>query len=386
MHYESLGGGFVKAIDISSNKELDPVSYNKSRTTETLCYIYDTAKPMHCLEDKSCKNSPLFVEQRITRSKHVLVQFDGWVDKPAPRANKSSASGIDFYEISMHEVSNGKVSLSSSYSANISKTVTSHTININTTLPKLYCIKLAVKDIANNVKYARRFVLYDNTSIIKTRQNSSMFYVTSASKETNYNWQQHHEQICMTWNGFFYNDFYIQNPLLNEIQPDSDFSGIYDQTTGLIPVNGTENVNGIVRFTFSWSGNNGSYSKETLVPNIMKQFYCTTLNMKDGEAYTFLLKAEDIMNNSLTENRTVYVDRSAPIIENIWLTKDDEEQIFVHDSKDLSKMKISFKTFDRHSGLRTIQWSFGTNEFEGSLINGNIKVNTVREVCILIMK
>jgi hypothetical protein len=100
--------------------------------------------------------------------------------------------------------------------------------------------------------------------------------------------------------------------------------------------------------------------------------------MRDGEKYTFKLIAEDIVNNSFIENRTFNVDRSAPVIEDIWLTKDGEEQIFVHDSTDLSKMKLSFKAFDPHSGLRSIKWSFGTDE--NQLASANIRVKTLERV------
>ncbi|XP_053405466.1 uncharacterized protein LOC128558962 [Mercenaria mercenaria] len=51
---------------------------------------------------------------------------------------------------------------------------------------------------------------------------------------------------------------------------------------------------------------------------------------------------------------------------------------YVHDSKDLSKMKLSFETFDPHSGIRSIEWSFGTNDVGQHLGSGKIRVNKLK--------
>lgn len=384
VHYETLGGGFVQGFDTRSNKPLVNIPYLKTNSTAAVCYIYDNAPPQHCLENKACDKSPLLVDNRVTRSKHLQIYFDGWFDPLPIGGSQSSSSGIDRLELSMFEVSGKSVSGTPVFTKIINASQTSLSLNVPPASPRLYCLKLEVKDKANNVKYVRRFFLYDNTSCIKTKPNKTMFYVSSASKMTHVLWQTHHNEICILWKDYFFNDFYLNNPLLSGVQPDSDYAGIYEQNEGLLPVNGTSNVHGITQFLFSWKLNNGTFSNETIVPSLTQQLLCSNLSVTDGQTYTLNIRAIDIVNNSYAEERKVFIDRSVPLISNIWISKGDREQLFVHDDSDLSKMKLSFETFDPHSGIYSIEWNFGTENIGHLLGKGTIKVNRLKEVCILV--
>ena len=388
IEFEALGGGFLKTYDFDSNTRRDPVPYRKTKATETICYTFDNAKPSHCIADKTCPyniTEPLIVASRITRFPEIDLSFDGWKDPIPNGANSSRASGIDMYEISVYGVSNGTVSTNKANLA-FSKKINSSTKNIRFTLssgePNLYCVNLAVKDIADNVQYARRFFLFDNVSRISVNAENS-FTVTTASSALNFRWQTHHNNICIEWKDHFYNKWYLANSFLDKIKSNSEINGTYEQIDGILPVTGTKNIYGIIAFYFSSSLNNGQTTSEKLVPYFPKQSYCESFPLRDGQTHTLYIKAVDIMNNSYIENRTVHIDRTVPHINNIGLMKNGTKRLFVHNDIDLSKMKLSFDALDPHSGLRNIEWIFGTLD-SGLVLGSQVNPpNIIDKVCCL---
>jgi hypothetical protein len=206
------------------------------------------------------------------------------------------------------------------------------------------------------------------------------FYFTSASIQTNYKWQTHHHDICLSWKDHFLNRFYFENPLLKPIAPATHGSvtGIYEQNDGKLPVSGTPNVYGIVQTMVSWTLNDGSPSTEIKVPNFQTQTFCKDLKVKDGQTYTFFIRSIDIVSNTFIENRTVHIDRSVPHINNAWLVKDGNEFLFVHHITDLSQMDMHFEALDPHSGVRQIEWAFGNANTE--LNSGSLSVGSFKNV------
>lgn len=379
MKFEVLGGGYLKAQDLRNNRELQPVPYKKSRVTEMICYTFDNARPQHCLQTNNClltTNEPLSVNTRVSRSPIIRLQFDGWFDPIPPGGNKEQASGIKSYEINVHAVNNGSIEEKSMANYKLNTTDTSLTLHLTPDESGLYCIVLEVKDFADNVQQARRFLIYDNTSNISVRADKS-FFVSSASKETKFMWQTHGERICLDWKGYFYNKFYIDNNILGPIKSDPSglIAGIYDQQFGLLPVTGTTSVNGIIEFLFSWRQTNHSFSDDISIPNIEHQTYCKQFNLSDGESYTLSIRAVDIVNNSLAENRTVHIDRSKPVLKIKGLLMINNESLLVHNDTDLSKLNIQIETMDQHSGIKHITWRFGFSETGTEIINDDLPVN-----------
>ncbi|XP_052791867.1 uncharacterized protein LOC128226010 isoform X2 [Mya arenaria] len=385
--YEAKGGGFLKAQNVK-HTILNAVPFKKQTTERTICYRYDSQPPEHCSKLLTCGSEPLQVDKRITRSTLHHIEFNGWVD-PVPRLGASrTASKIESYEVRVNEVmpSNGTLKVDYTYNV-IPSTIVNHTvksmdINLTANAPRLYCITLEVKDVADNVRQCRRFVLFDNTSSIKI-WNEHPFRFTSASPGTNYTWQTHHNDVCLSWKDYFYNNFYIYNELLNPIEPLSHvlITGSYDQITGELPVSGTSNVYGIIAYNVSWRLNHGSFSEEKPVPSFNNQSICKNLNVKDGDTYTVNVKAIDIVGNTLSDSRTVFIDRSAPHLNNVSLEKDGYEVLFVHKSSDLSDMKMTFDAFDPHSGLSNIYWTFGIADTMTELLNEHLGVRTTNNSC-----
>lgn len=162
----------------------------------------------------------------------------------------------------------------------------------------LYAVLLTVKDKANNMRRARRFVLYDNSTVIVSSDHS--FNITEFMHHNN------SSQLCISWTKRFHNNKFKFNNFLDPIRPDTAIKGIYDQEVGLLPINGTKNVNGLTAFYFTFMRNNKNVSTGKL-KEISHQSVCLTSEIKDGDIITFHLKVEDIMNHTLNDSVTVYI-------------------------------------------------------------------------------
>ncbi|XP_052789243.1 uncharacterized protein LOC128223852 [Mya arenaria] len=366
LKYQVKAGGFLRAKYIKKQTVLSAKPYQKTVTQQTLCYRYDSQPPEHCSILSRCSSEPLHLDKQITRSYLHNVEFHGWMDPVPSRGAARTASSIESYEIRVNEVMPSKGKLKVNYLFNVKSLIVKHTVksmdlNLISDAPRLYCFTLDVKDVADNVRQCRRFVLFDNTSSIQI-WNEKPFRFTSASPETDYTWQTHHNDICISWKDYFYNDFYIHNELLNPIESDPHglITDSYEQTTGEIPVSGTLNVYGIIAYHISWSLNHGKFSEEQPVTSLKNQSFCKDFNVTDGDTYTLNIKAIDIAGNTLSDNRTVFIDDSAPHLHDLWLIEDMKryEKLYVHKSMDLSKLKMTFAALDPHSGLFKVQWTF----------------------------
>ncbi|CAC5398105.1 unnamed protein product [Mytilus coruscus] len=245
--------------------------------------------------------------------------------------------------------------------------------------PMLYAILLEVKDRADNVRQARRFVLYDNSSKI-VKNKLLPIRVDSASNQTNFTWQIHHESICYSWKNSFFNNFYKKNNPLRRIRTEAFNSteGIYDQILGVLPVTGTTNIYGLTDFYYSLLLNKKNIDSGK-VRNLTLQSLCLKPIMNDGDTFLLCLQARDIMNHTLNDSIQVHIDRSVPEIADIWLIRNGRKQLYVHHSADLSVMHLEFKAFDLHSGVREIKWAFGIYENKTVLIEKSIAVEETND-------
>jgi len=100
--------------------------------------------------------------------------------------------------------------------------------------------------------------------------------------------------------------------------------------------------------------NDGPFLPENEVPDFLNQPFCKLLPVKDGETYVYI-RPVDIVGNTYNESHTLFIDQSVPQITEIWLEKDGYEQLYVHDSTDLSKIQMTFDAFDPHSGILKIR-------------------------------
>lgn len=56
----------------------------------------------------------------------------------------------------------------------------------------------------------------------------------------------------------------------------------------------------------------------------------TAIDHSDGKQITFFIRGYDVMGSSAEDNVTIWIDKSPPIIENVWLTRGDNLNISVH--------------------------------------------------------
>ena len=180
----------------------------------------------------------------------------------------------------------------------------------------------------------------------------------------------------------FYNNGSRKNNLLRPVKMEDRIHGkyIYDQIDGPLSVNGTQNVNGVTGYKYTLEKNNINTTLYGNVSNFLSESICLATDLKDGDIFTFILQAIDIMNHTLNDNVSINIDTSVPEITDIWLVRDGQGQIYVHHSSDLSLMTIKFKSFDIHSGLREVKWAFGVYENKTVLIEKAVGITDINTV------
>ena len=371
----AYAGGFLTTQDSVTD------TYKRTESKKELCFMYDDSAPTHCVGSQACTTSMLHLDRRVTSNPDIHVTFSSWIDPIPTGGSRSHASGISKFIIELLRVVElDKTTLQMKYPSLVTETKSPSDSSTDITLtdePALYTVVLEVHDEAGNVGRARRFVLFDNSSTVELFGDKHL-WSSSASSQTNYTWQTHHERTCFNWTGRYYNTYHLNFNLLRAIKTVDTITADYDQTTGPFPIKGTPNINGIVRFDYTWKLNNQSFQPYKTVGNFFSQSFCEDLRPSDGESYTFQIKPIDINSRYLTEEYVLHVDRSPPEIDNIWLMKDGFRQLFIHNSSDLSKMKLQFEALDMHSGLSgSIQWALGTVDGGDDIGSGFIAVYKV---------
>ncbi|XP_048259497.1 uncharacterized protein LOC124148456 isoform X1 [Haliotis rufescens] len=376
------GGAFYYRA--STWHHLDTEKFTPILKTKTICFKYDSISPVHCKGDSRfpCHSaSPLLLSARTTRSPNITLGISGWVDPYAEHGAPEQASGVKYYKVDVYGMKHLDLNtqvVDFDRQVFTSGKLTGNNVNITVPLPAetaMYVAYLEVHDVAGNVRYARRFVLYDNTSKLEVN-TTGVLRVTSASMDTKYTWQIHHGNIQLDWNERYHNDHYITNDYFCHVKPDTSkaISGVYDQVTGMLPVMGTVNIHGITRFKYQWRLNNGSETLWKSVPDFTNQSLSLNLNLTDGETYEVWIQAQDIMLNTIVESVVVHIDRSVADIADTWLLREGTSQIYVHNNTDLSTMVLQFRAWDVHSGLRSVLWALGTTNAASDLGNGALPV------------
>jgi len=365
LNFEAKGGGYLKAKDLRTNTVLSAVSYTKTVSNRQLCYRFDDAPPEHCSVTGTCSSDPLHLDHIISRDPIHTVVFTGWSD-PVPTGGMSvTASQIENYEIRVNEVLPSKGINKVDYTINfqsiiVNHTITEMTLNLTSHKPHLYCLTLEVKDVADNVRQCRRFILVDSTSYIETRPEKP-FHVMSASPDTGFTWQTHHNDICLSWKDYFLNRFYFDNELFNGVETDPHrlITGTYEHTSAELQVSGTPNVYGIVKYMVSWKLNNEPFTSEIEVPDFLNQTYCQRLPVQDGETYTFNIRPVDIVGNTYNESRTLLIDKSPPFVNTLCIKNERADGNCARLIKYSEPILVDVESYDNHSGIRTIKWEFG---------------------------
>ena len=130
--------------------------YQKISNGRLICYRFDDSPPRHCLETSSCSAQPLLLQTRVSKTPNIYVEIQGWEDAVPSGGTLEHTSSIEHYEVSVYEVhgTSGplKVGLDSVFTQIVDHSTSGLTLNISSGQPRLLCVKLEVKDHANNVR------------------------------------------------------------------------------------------------------------------------------------------------------------------------------------------------------------------------------------------
>nr|KAG5704406.1 hypothetical protein BaRGS_031112 [Batillaria attramentaria] len=197
---------------------------------------------------------------------------------------------------------------------------------------RLYAIILEVHDKAGNVNYARRLVLYDNTSTVELKPSASL-HVVSANPQPHY--------------------------------LPREFGQV---TVILVYVPGPDNSKAAERIAQSYTeALNRSAAEE--IPDVYAEAACVKERLKDGETY-------DIWEDSVR----VSIDHTGPSVSIEGLRgRFGRDGLYVHNTTDLSSMLLLVHAADPHSGIKTLEWTLGTRDLSvdvgrgaiGTACNGN---------------
>ena len=375
------GGGFLKTKDFS-HRISSPHVFKRTATKHQVCFTHDNQSPVHCKQQHpSCVTNPLKLDSRLKKEKFVIVQFEGWSDPRPTGGQPSQASGLHKYTIEVHEVKEkdlNALQMDESPLSTLKINASSHASPVNISLPGhigLYAVTLTVLDQAENYRKARRFVLYDNTSVIDVNDQHHALFATGY-KPTNYTWQIHHGETCIGWHGRYYNSYHKTMNMLRPIVPDvhREYTGIYEQREGILNVSGTPNGDGITHVSYRWKKDNNTYSPRQNLDSFLSERLCRDFNVSDGETISVELTNRDIMSNKFIETFKLYVDRTVPVIIDLGLYRNGQNLVFVHSEKDMSSMSMTFTAMDVHSGLYSVMWRIGTSPDSNDVGFGSLPV------------
>ena len=109
-------------------------------------------------------------------------------------------------------------------------------------------------------------------------------------------------------------------------------------------------ISGVARFetnyveTFEGTNNSSAF---VVVPQeyfFYQRMIYRGLSLDDGKRFVFHIRGYDVMGVFAEDNATVWIDQSAPVIENLWLTRGDVLNISVHNVTELEDLTYVLQT------------------------------------------
>ncbi|VDH90342.1 Hypothetical predicted protein, partial [Mytilus galloprovincialis] len=336
LKYSITTGGYRKLRNTYTWSYIRTETYSGISEENSMEFWFDYDEPNHCTEDSSCSlnESPLQLQEDITKSP-ISPKWSGWVDKLSDIGKYvievwKMEYNIDYSGLREPDITTN-VNPVPDY---ITVVLPENPIKFPTYEPKdpgVYSVIIEVNDRANNSKYARRFVIYDNTSEI-TISEIHRLYATSASNDSQFSWMtKFSQQVDVSWNNHFLNDVHEKGhflakildytPRLSDNISRVDYKKIlekFDDTEGVRNKTAIKNINSIVRF----ETRHGKVSTE--IPQIgwvpvfpLRENFTFNLNgidIEDGDSHQFWVRAFDIMGNTRVDSIVVHFDSSEPFV------------------------------------------------------------------------
>ena len=155
---------------------------------------------------------------------------------------------------------------------------------------------------------------------------------------------------------------------------------MYEQISGELPVSGTPNVHGIVKYMVSWQFNEGPFTQEIEVPDFYNQTFCQLLSVKDGDKYKVTVRPVDIVGNTYKESRTLFIDISTPIVNELCIHNTTQTDQCITWTSYTDLLFLTFEGYDNHSGILHMEWFLGMR-FDSKAVeisNGELKMVNIQ--------
>ncbi|XP_071153805.1 uncharacterized protein [Mytilus edulis] len=355
-------GGFLKYINRETSTKIRS-SLNGLTSRRSYIIQWDYIQPYHtCLNTfgVNCTIPPLEL-QDATNASTISLTWRQWSDDLA---------GIEFYQYELYELQYDGSSLKENNFISASDKIphTHSQSEFNVTTPGMYSIIFTVFDKAGNHKSTRSVFLFDDESVVETTPGTRII-VTESTANTNYTWVvQNMTHLHVSWTGRFTNERHHVRHWLEQLAPNKHVDKLYDDNFFVRKIDWFTNVLGVVKFDVNYTVTGPdvtSFLEYKNVDDILQELEVLEVSWEDGQKLDISVKATDIVWEFIEESITVYKDTSQPMIENLWLSRDSKEELYVHHIEDFSKMTIEWDTFDYHSGIDSVHWRLYDN-FTGS--------------------
>ncbi|CAC5366494.1 Tyrosine-protein kinase receptor Tie-1,Vascular endothelial growth factor receptor 3,Vascular endothelial growth factor receptor 1,Vascular endothelial growth factor receptor 2 [Mytilus coruscus] len=377
LNYTVSTGGYRELVNTDNDRIYATEIYDRVSSHQLMEYRFDYDKPVHCQELMNCSSGdvPLQLEEDITK-RSIKPKWSGWSD--------GSLSGVKRYAFEVW-----KMEFSLDYSVLREPDILSdynpvpefitEVLASNNTFPEyepkepgVYSTILEVADKANNSRYVRRIAIFDKTSEISVMSSHRLF-VSSASNQSNYNWQTTPENVQTTlnvqWENHFMNEVHEKGHFLARVQDYTarlsdnvkrvDYKEIepqFDDNEGSRTKYEIPNINSIVRFEISHgtpstvAPTNGWEVIKPLKEN--KSIDLTDVSVKDGSSHQVWVRAYDKMGNEKIDSTIVHFDHSQPIVYPPKFEKNVDDGQFPFSSR------VTVDAKDLHSGISKVSFKF----------------------------
>ena len=384
-------GGFLDLLNLDTNSNFREY-YSGIAYTGVSGYVVDLLPPVHCslhhsvicLADQPILDLHTSFLQEIT---DLRVTWGGYTDTP---------SGVEHYELRVYLMLEMGGVLQEHPRDVVAHLLYDHNnaqfYSNTTSLPMdgPYSIILQVHDIAGNIRYVRRLVLYDTNSSLEVDQTHPLAVVNAVPPSLE--WVNTTEgPLTIHGRSHFYNTNLrdsnwlapVADYMYGEVEPDYD----HPLTTGSYPRNGTRNAQGVVGLEYSVETNldgpaGVTQPRSGWMPT--DDIYIGAVNVEvtrvDGMSVGVWFRATDFKGNTLVDVVVVHVDSSPPVAENIWIEYAGVGGLSLHGSRLFSDLVVYLEASDTHSGLHSIAWALGTTRGGSQNGQGHLQLVQYNEV------
>lgn len=357
-------GGFRELLSLETHSHYSTDYYGNQTSTKQMKFLFDYHPPYHCVEKRNCSSheQPLIISNDISKGP-INISWAGWRDL---------LSGVYVYNIQVYPLKPDRTGDLTEENPNSPIYVlTNATLPSNPTYlphsPGMYSILLEVGDKANNTKYSRRLLLFDNESNV-TMTTTNPIKVEGAVGEVTNQWiSSLYDPIVVNWQGHFQNADHEKYHLLNAVatfKPQTimhfrhkNVSSALDDNEGKRTIKKIANKHGITKVEITHRlKDHGGLQPWTNVDGFLEERTSLNVSRLDGDTIIISLKAYDAMENVAEDSVLLNVDSTPPTVETPTLIPNIKNGTFAFSSR------LNVLTYDEDSGITSLKWRIMPND------------------------